>query len=38
MPAQVYDFLIPCKGLEDAVWRRIQLSSNYRLDQLAYYL
>ena len=38
MPAQVYVFLISCEELEDAAWRRIQFSSNYRLDQLAYYL
>lgn len=36
MACQVYTFLITYDGLEDRIWRKAEVSSNYRLDQLGY--
>lgn len=36
MAVQVYTFHITYEGLEEKIWRNVQLSSNYRLDQLGY--
>ena len=36
MAAKVYTFHIAYEGLEDRVWRKVDVSSNYRLDQLGY--
>ena len=36
MATQVYTFHITYEGLEDEIWRKIDVSSNYRLDQLGY--
>lgn len=36
MAAQVYTFHIVYEGLEDRIWRKVEVSSNYRLDQLGY--
>ena len=36
MATKVYTFHITYEGLEDKIWRKIAVSSNYRLDQLGY--
>lgn len=36
MAAKVYTFHICYEGLENKIWRDIEVSSNYRLDQLGY--
>ncbi|MDE5995074.1 MAG: plasmid pRiA4b ORF-3 family protein [Oscillospiraceae bacterium] len=36
MAAKVYTFHISYEGLEDTIWRKVEVSSNYRLDQLGY--
>lgn len=36
MAAKVYTFRIAYEGLEDRIWRKAEVSSNYRLDQLGY--
>ena len=36
MAVQVYTFHITYEGLEDRIWRRVEVSSNYRLDRLGY--
>lgn len=36
MAAKVYTFHIAYEGLEDRIWRKVEVSSNYRLDQLGY--
>lgn len=36
METQVYTFHITYEGLEDKIWRKMAISSNYRLDQLGY--
>ena len=36
MAAKVYTFHIVYEGLEDKIWRKVAVSSNYRLDQLGY--
>lgn len=36
MAARVYTFYITYEGLEKYIWRKIEVSSNYRLDQLGY--
>ena len=36
MATKVYTFRVTYKGLEDKIWRKIAVSSNYRLDQLGY--
>ena len=36
MATQVYTFHITYEGLEDKIWRKMAISSNYRLDQLGY--
>jgi len=36
MATKVYTFHIAYEGLEDRIWRKVQVSSNYRLDQLGY--
>lgn len=36
MAAQIYTFQITYQGLEDKIWRKVGVSSNYRLDQLGY--
>ena len=36
MAARVYTFHIAYEGLEDRIWRNVEVSSNYRLDQLGY--
>lgn len=36
MAAKVYTVLITYEGLEDRIWRKVEVSSNYRLDQLGY--
>ena len=36
MTAKVYTFHIVYAGLEDRIWRKVEVSSNYRLDQLGY--
>jgi len=38
MATQVYTFFITYEGLDDKIWRKVQVSSNYRLDQLGYLL
>ncbi|MGN0779162.1 MAG: plasmid pRiA4b ORF-3 family protein [Aristaeellaceae bacterium] len=36
MATQVYTWRVVYEGLEDKIWRKVQVSSNYRLDQLGY--
>lgn len=36
MAAKVYTFQITYEGLEEKIWRKVEVSSNYRLDQLGY--
>ena len=36
MATKVYTFHIAYEGLEDKIWRKVAVSSNYRLDQLGY--
>ena len=36
MAAKVYAFHIVYEGLEDRIWRKVEVSSNYRMDQLGY--
>lgn len=36
MATKVYTFHIAYEGLEDRIWRKVEVSSNYRLDQLGY--
>ena len=36
MATKVYTFHITYEGLEDKIWRKVSVSSNYRLDQLGY--
>lgn len=36
MAAKVYTFHITYGGLEERIWRKVEVSSNYRLDQLGY--
>ena len=36
MATQVLTFLMAYEGLEDKIWRKVQVSSNWRLDQLGY--
>lgn len=36
MASQVYTFHVSYKGLEDRIWRKISVSSNYQLDHLGY--
>ena len=36
MAAKVYTFYITYEGLEKCIWRKVEVSSNYRLDQLGY--
>ena len=36
MATKVYTFHITYEGLEDRIWRKAEVSSNYRLDQLGY--
>ena len=36
MAAKVYTFHITYEGLDDKIWRKVAVSSNYRLDQLGY--
>lgn len=36
MAAQVYTFRIAYEGLENKIWRKAEVSSNYRLDRLGY--
>lgn len=36
MATKVYTFHITYEGLEDKIWRKVAVSSNYRLDQLGY--
>lgn len=36
MAVQVYTFHITYEGLENVIWRDVEVSSNYRLDQLGY--
>lgn len=36
MAAKVYTFHISYEGLEDRIWRKVEVSSNYRLDELGY--
>ena len=36
MATNVYTFHVAYQGLEDKIWRDIEVSSNYRLDQLGY--
>jgi hypothetical protein len=36
MAAQVYTFHISYDGLEDRIWRDVEVSSNYSLDKLGY--
>lgn len=36
MAAKVYTFHITYEGLEERIWRKVEVSSNYRLDQLGY--
>lgn len=36
MAAKVYTFQIAYEGLEEKIWRKVEVSSNYRLDQLGY--
>lgn len=36
MAAKVYTFHVTYEGLEEKIWRKVEVSSNYRLDQLGY--
>lgn len=36
MATKVYTFHITYEGLEEKIWRKVEASSNYRLDQLGY--
>ena len=36
MDTKVYTFHITYEGLEEKIWRKVEVSSNYRLDQLGY--
>lgn len=36
MTTKVYTFHITYEGLEEKIWRKVEVSSNYRLDQLGY--
>ena len=36
MAAKVYTFHITYEDLEEKIWRKVEVSSNYRLDQLGY--
>ena len=36
MATKVYTFHITYEGLEERIWRKVEVSSNYRLDQLGY--
>lgn len=36
MATKVYIFQVTYEGLDDKIWRKIAVSSNYRLDQLGY--
>ncbi len=36
MSIKVYTFQISYEGLEDKIWRKAEVSSNARLDQLGY--
>ena len=36
MATNVYTFHVTYEGLEDKIWRDIEVSSNYRLAQLGY--
>lgn len=36
METHVYTFHISCEGMKGLVWRKIEVSSNYRMDQLGY--
>lgn len=36
MATSVYTFLVTYEGLEEKIWRKVQVSSNYRLDRLGY--
>ena len=36
MATKVYTLKITYEGLEDKIWRKVDVSSNYRLDQLGY--
>ena len=36
MAAKVYTFHVSYEGLEDRIWRKVEVSSNYRLDRLGY--
>ena len=36
MATKVYTFHITYEGLEEKIWRKAEVSSNYRLDQLGY--
>lgn len=36
MATKVYTFHITYEGLEEKLWRKVEVSSNYRLDQLGY--
>ena len=36
MGTKVYTFHITYEGLEEKIWRKVEVSSNYRLDQLGY--
>ena len=36
MATKVYTFQVTYEGLDDKIWRKVAVSSNYRLDQLGY--
>ena len=36
MATKVYTFHIVYEGLEEKIWRKVEVSSNYRMDQLGY--
>ena len=36
MATKVYTFHITYEGMEEKIWRKVEVSSNYRLDQLGY--
>ena len=36
MATKVYTFHITYEGLEEKIWRKVEVSSNYRLNQLGY--
>ena len=36
MATQVYTFHITYEGLEDKIWRKVAVSSNYQLNKLGY--